>query len=211
MAEARNRREQACLDLLRATKTDNEKLASLLLVPKLFSMTMEDGSGDSEATDDSAPKGNAREASTIPIDKEFQRELIAAIDFKFLKRMLAVSDSGGDKGEASPSLTGDNASLKSAALSVILCFTQPEVLTDTQVSQIVTSIESILALTMGAASDSSQTESEDSKPDESWSQLSSLCVQCLENFMKDQENSVTENTLLPTIYRLVLKQTVRGQ
>lgn len=203
MSESIKRREQACLDLLKATKTDNEKLAGLLLVPKLFSTTIKD---ESDGVHVKADVETTEAETTLSLDKQFQRDLITAIDFKFLRRML--SGVGGTL-DPDTSQSVDAASLKAAALSVILCFTDTEVLTDNQISQVVGNIESILTLPPV----SSAGESEAAGPSESSednNQLHSLCAQCLENFVRDQDSRVVEEILLPAIYRIASKQTTES-
>ena len=215
------KREQACLTLLQATKTDNEKLAALLLVPKLFSTSLNECEADDEETKNSSQSekdsgGSAKSsgasskdsAGSMSIDKQFQRELIAAIDFQFLKRMLSVSENAS---ENAASLLNDSISLKLAALSVIQCFTETEVLTEQQISVVISSIESLVGLvsTVGEKVDAGDSEGSQSTQ-ESYKQLSDLCLQCLENFARDQDNKVVETILLPAVYRLVMKQSSRG-
>ena len=215
------KREQACLTLLQATKTDNEKLAALLLVPKLFSTSLNECAADDEETKNSSQSekdsgGSAKSsgasskdsAGSMSIDKQFQRELIAAIDFQFLKRMLSVSENAS---ENAASLLNDSISLKLAALSVIQCFTETEVLTEQQISVVISSIESLVGLvsTVGEKVDAGDSEGSQCTH-QSYKQLSDLCLQCLENFARDQDNKVVETILLPAVYRLVMKQSSRG-
>ena len=215
------KREQACLTLLQATKTDNEKLAALLLVPKLFSTSLNECEADDEVTKNSSQSekdsgGSAKSsgasskdsAGSMSIDKQFQRELIAAIDFQFLKRMLSVSENAS---ENAASLLNDSISLKLAALSVIQCFTETEVLTEQQISVVISSIESLVGLvsTVGEKVDAGDSEGSQCTH-QSYKQLSDLCLQCLENFARDQDNKVVETILLPAVYRLVMKQSSRG-
>lgn len=219
------KREQACLTLLQATKTDNEKLAALLLVPKLFSTSLNECEADDEETKNSSQSekdsgGSAKSsgasskdsAGSMSIDKQFQRELIAAIDFQFLKRMLSVSDAADNSAsENAASLLNDSISLKLAALSVIQCFTETEVLAEQQISVVISSIESLVGLvsTVGEKVDAGDSEGSQCTH-QSYKQLSDLCLQCLENFARDQDNKVVETILLPAVYRLVMKQSSRG-
>ena len=214
------KREQACLTLLQATKTDNEKLAALLLVPKLFSTSLNEFEADDAETENSSQSESTKSsgasskdsAGSMSIDKQFQRELIAAIDFQFLKRMLSVSDAADNSAsENAASLLSDSISLKLAALSVIQCFTETEVLAEQQISVVISSIESLVGLvsTVGEKVDAGDSEGSQSTQ-ESYKQLSDLCLQCLENFARDQDNKVVETILLPAVYRLVMKQSSRG-
>ncbi|XP_067946706.1 neurochondrin-like [Watersipora subatra] len=190
-------REEACLRLLKATKTDNEKLAALLLVPKLFSVSLDD-----DRSNETSSEETCNDLKPV-IDKEFQRDLISAIDFQFLKRMLSGTCSDEDS-----SLTGDRASLKMAALSVVLCFTEDGVLTEDQVSDVISEIESILIVVQQSKIKDDNEESVTAV--QMHKEIGSLCIQCLENFARDQDVAILETILIPAMYRVALKNTSRG-
>lgn len=216
MADSTNSTRAICVDLLKCAKSDNEKLAGLLLVPKLFEAS---SAGKEAASDNEEPNQGDR-----GMDKQLQRDLLDAIDFKFLKRMLSIKDKDenmSQDGTITVPLLAEDLALKTAALSVIVCFGEEDVFESSQLKQMVSLIEDILyaiscspALTVeginldtDAAADASADRQQGG---EDANKLNSLCIQCLENFAKAQENLFIEETLMPSLYRILIKQTKSG-
>ena len=194
--------EATCVNLLKSAKSDNEKLAGLLIVPKLFEVTSSDNDGNSNRH----------------MDQQLQKDLLEAIDFNFLKRMLSnknKADSTTDEPHVLTPLSTESLALKSAALNVIACFGEEGVFNSSQIAQIILSVEEIL-VSLSADDDLpniedvclSDTASADKPVEESddTAKLLSLCMQCLENFARNQEKQVIEDSLMPSLYRLVVKQ-----
>ncbi|KAF6033081.1 NCDN [Bugula neritina] len=176
-----------CLDLLKQARSDNEKLAGLLLVPKLFKSTnLPSTSIDCQA-----------------VDQQFQVDLLEAIDFQFLRRMLCSGDKISD---SVISLLEEHVSLKIAASSVIACFTQKDVLSASQIGQLLPIMESIL-LTVGKGAEDTAVST---APAEQCQLLLETTMQCLEGFCRDQDTGLLEESVVPVIYRLQLKQTTCG-
>lgn len=188
--------ETTCVNLLRSAKTDNEKLAGLLIVPKLFEST-----------------NNEKDRN---MDEKLQKELLDAIDFDFLKRMLSNKNKSQEYTAIGPvvqSISTESLALKTAALSVIVCFGAESVFESSQISQIILSVEEILVAISSEDDDDlpkivevSISETEPITSDDK-TKLLNLCVQCLENFARNQEKQVIEDSLMPSLYRLVVKQT----
>jgi len=177
-----------CLDLLKQARSDNEKLAGLLLVPKLFKSTnLPSTSIDCQA-----------------VDQQFQVDLLEAIDFQFLRRMLCSGDKISD---SVISLLEEHVSLKIAASSVIACFTQKDVLSASQIGQLLPIMESIL-LTVGKGAEDTAVST---APAEQCQLLLETTMQCLEGFCRDQDTGLLEESVVPVIYRLQLKQTTCGK
>lgn len=207
-AEAKAPSFEVCIELLQGAKNDNEKLASLMLVPRLLTSSHLQN-GESKGVKDNSSLTN--QAYTV----EQKSALLEAIGFPFVKRLLTTGQSGqtyANDSESKVKPTSDSLALVIVGLSVTSCFTEQGILDDTQLAHVVTSLESILLNLSDTSGPSEPSQSQKDATDlaQSEGQIRSLCIEVLEGLSRDQNLDFIEKYLLPTAYKVSMKQDKPG-
>lgn len=194
-----------CIELLNSAKSDNEKLAALMLVPKLLNTGISASSSQSKEEE----SHNSDSTISIPV----KESLYKAIGFQFLRRIL-VSGLSSVESEQS-SLTDEQLTLKAVGLSVLRCFTDCEVLTEDEVRELISVIESILLLDAQvterlASVDLTETGNQPDQWQGSHDQVIQLATELLEELAKNMSSDTLDVYLMPSLYKIAMKQSKPG-
>lgn len=198
-AEESYRNAEACVKLLKEAKTDNEKLAALLIVPRLLA------TGNDENTNDESQ----------PVDTNVKEQLLHAIGFQFLRRLISTGETPGSEGDSLITLSEDQLALKTASYSVLGCFTEGTLLSEEQLAEAIQATETTLlnlneciSLESLAIAEGS-TDAKDSSQggyQQQLQQLQTQCLEYLEALSQSQSNEVIERVIFPAFYRIAMKQ-----
>lgn len=199
-----------CISLLTSAKSDNEKLAALLLVPKLLNVkavtSVSDTSGNESQDDDAGSPASLSAKSAI----------YKAIGFQFLKRILVSGQSTTE--DKSLLLTDEQLSLKAAGLSVIRCFTDCDVFTDDEVKELISALESILLIDSPVTEMLDEIKLKEDKEQEydsewqsTYGQVTCMATEVLEELSKSVTTDILDANLMPCLYKIAMKQSKLGE
>jgi len=193
---------QKCLELLREAKTDNEKLAGLLLVPKLLS-------ADAHLQLEVCQNAKERDQTDTKEDlSTFKKELLEAIDFSFLNKLLKSSSD-----TARP--TREKIDLQSVALNIIACFGEEGILSESQLVQLTDTINLILNPVADVDSKMEELNLTDksamSDVRDAEKNIVELCIERLSEFVRNQQLTFIDQSVLPVLYKFTMRQSDIGK